>query len=87
MKDRAILVMDMPDNCRACSLRYNSWGKCEVCILKDCSIDDFYATNTKPDWCPLKPVPEKYGLADTYYEYELGYNRCIDEILKIERQY
>ena len=40
---------------------------------------------SKPDWCPLKPVPEKEVLL-TYPEYRendysLGYNACIDEIL------
>lgn len=45
-------------------------------------------SETKPDWCTLKPVPEKYDMyaAITYDfddngEYELGYNSCIDEIL------
>ena len=43
---------------------------------------------SKPDWCPLKPMPEKkeiYGnnSYDLSYEnaYTDGYNACIDEIL------
>ena len=36
----------------------------------------------KPDWCPLKPMPEKKQ--NTLYSigaWNSGYNACIDEIL------
>ena len=46
---------------------------------------------SKPDWCPLKPMPEKKELKNIecgYNEYSntefweaVGYNACIDEIL------
>ena len=44
----------------------------------------------KPDWCPLKLVPEKYDIEaernkphdkDCNWEFESGYNQCINEIL------
>ena len=42
----------------------------------------------KADWCPLKPLPEKCKIdrskcGDPFYdfEFEYGYNKCIDEIL------
>ena len=37
----------------------------------------------KPDWCPLREVPQKKPAleADKYY-YALGYNTCIYDILK-----
>lgn len=42
----------------------------------------------KPDWCPLKELPEKYEIdrskcSDPFYEFEFeyGYNKCVDEIL------
>jgi hypothetical protein len=44
----------------------------------------------KPSWCPLKELPEKYNIEeekkkrhDRFYEWEFegGYNACIDEIL------
>lgn len=80
---KAILVMDMPDICWKCSacafLNYTNeyW-----CCAKDRLVDP----NSKPDWCPLKPVPEKYGpfdcMHDDYGErFSNGYNACVDEIL------
>ena len=50
----------------------------------------FNNTIPKPDWCPLKPLPEKYDIEaernkphdiDCDWEFESGYNVCIDEIL------
>lgn len=55
-----------------------------------CDKDDVTAyirNDTKPDWCPLNPMPERKGLLkqlpmyDTDTHYEQGYNACIDEIL------
>jgi len=54
---KSILVLDTPESCRKCKLRYDSYGQCEVCILADDVVDEFYETNTKPDWCPLSPLP------------------------------
>ncbi len=41
-----------------------------------------------PHHCPLKSVPEKYDIDETkcsdpfyQFEFEYGYNQCIDEIL------
>lgn len=83
---KAILVMDMPDRCWKCSacafLNYTNeyW-----CCAKDRLVDP----NSKPDWCPLKPIPDKIDMheaitQDPNYsaEYGFGYNDCIDEILE-----
>ena len=36
---------------------------------------------SKPDWCPLKKVPQRKD-KDTYNEHYCdGYNDCLDEIL------
>ena len=76
---KAILVLDdMPENCFKC--KFQDWANCR--IVKSCHIGD-----TRPDWCPLKPMPERKGLLkelpmhDTDTHYEQGYNACIDEIL------
>lgn len=73
---KAILVMDMPKNCYECKLQ--EWLNCK--IVKGCHIGE-----TRPDWCPLRPMPEKreadpaidndidWGLAE-------GWNACIDEM-------
>lgn len=42
---------------------------------------------SKPDWCPLKDIPEKKeevnGIGTKEgMEYNIGYNACIEEILR-----
>ncbi len=90
---KAILVMDMPSSCSKCDfcLEITENHHCcqrvlgdnERCKRVDCDVE-FYQYE-KPDWCPLKPVPEKKDESDfdsdsDYFE-ALGYNACIDEIL------
>ena len=82
-KKKAILVIDMPESCKGCM--------CYVLGMSNnfCEVTNFaiFDNTTKPDWCPLKPVPEKYDLEgcrvtrDWDGEYESGWNACIDEIL------
>ena len=48
-------------------------------------IDCIYGyRQSKPDWCPLKPLPEKDNFDDPYDEYYTGYrdgwNRGLEEI-------
>ena len=80
--------MDMPDRCWKCSVcaSYQESAfsdRIYWCCAKDKDVDG----NTKPDWCPLKPLPKKYDLFDDFcdrvcdFDYEYGYNACIDEIL------
>ena len=72
---KAILVLDdMPENCFKCKLQ--DWANCR--IVKCCHTGD-----TRPDWCPLKPMPEKANHPDWCDggRYDNGYNACIDEIL------
>ena len=86
---KAILVMDMPKNCLECPLGKNMSIVIETCIqcpLGKCAIDA--ETETIPDWCPLKPMPQKMQVCGKYPQedkivpsYKIGYNACIDEIL------
>jgi hypothetical protein len=53
-----------------------------------CDKDDVTAyirNDTKPDWCPLKPMIEKKDRNKVVGDYLRGrcdgYNTCIDEIL------
>lgn len=72
---KAILVMDMPKNCFHCKLQ--DWANCR--IVKGCHTGYY-----RPDWCPLRPLPEKKELSlinsDFVRGYKTGYNDCIDEI-------
>lgn len=87
---KAILVFDMPNSCRECP--------CCICTEFDtyCGRTDMQleydfeqCAYVKPDWCPLRPVPEKHKeLSIEEYEFgklglafTQGFNSCIDEIL------
>lgn len=80
---KSVIVIDTPKNCLNCPMRYD-YKESDICALKD---DIIYNCSSKPDWCPLLPLPEKYDIknisCDRFYdwEYEYGYNACIDEIL------
>lgn len=85
---KAILILDeMPHNCKECDIMfkgdYSDW-----CPSKNARTDvyDYIITNTKPDWCPLKELPEKHNNIrtwDEYYNgYDIGWNNCIDTILQ-----
>ena len=89
---KAILVIDMPNNCYDCQYcrfdarKYNFRG----CILADTDVQDGTIDICKEihSCCPLKPMPQKkelkggwYHPADVWMEgANFGYNACIDEI-------
>ena len=57
--NKAILVIDMPSCCKECSLcvseeLFPSFDEYS-CIVENVAVDVY----DKPDWCPLKPMPEK----------------------------
>ena len=81
---KAILVLEMPKNCLECPLGKNMSIPIETCIqcpLGKCAIDE--ETETRPNWCPLKPMPQRANHPDWCDggRYDKGYNACIDEIL------
>ena len=71
---KAILVIDMPQNCNECS------------VLEYCHNNDGkYDLSIKQSWCPLQPMPEysRTGKSDYYQwgDWEDGWNACIDGLL------
>lgn len=56
---KAVLVMDMPERCADCPLRSSKKTSYVCCYLtlKNISSTDYY--DKKPDWCPLRELPEK----------------------------
>ena len=79
---KAILVLDIPENCFKCKLQ--DWANCR--IVKGCHTGD-----TRPDWCPLKPIPSKRPTIGKESDNDIlcmnaGYNACIDEILGDKEQ-
>ena len=75
---KAMLLLDMPASCRHCDFGYYSDGRTLLCGYRDMQgLED-----SKPSWCPLKPLPEKqYGRHDDN-NWENGWNACVDHILR-----
>lgn len=88
---KGIIVVDIPEKCKVCRFYYAARdihtgkyaGGCR--IISTMMVRD---TGKKPDWCPIKPVPEKKNVkkASTFTDLGFieGWNACIDEILKEE---
>lgn len=86
---KAILVIDMPESCDKCPL-FHGFYTDMTCSANNWGIDYPYPKDFRQDWCPLKPLPEKIDIEaernkphdiDCDWEFESGYNACIDEIL------
>ena len=93
---KAILIVDMPNSCEECKLKYLDtgddvyWGcNVERCIWDNCEIEH----NERAYDCPLKPMPEKKELANylpfedypqqiRFMDFVNGWNTCIEEMEK-----
>ena len=93
---KAVLVMDMPENCKECNMSIlsrepHTGQMCFRCVHHPMFLVEI-KKKTKPDWCPLKPMPEKKVLSGDVADIQkmgkelvdIGYNACIDELLKEE---
>lgn len=84
---KAILVMDMPENCLECPLEYGVAVNNKILlnhnICNGCGKPNADSTK-KPDWCPLRPMPARKKETDATADYEYyrmqGYNMCVDEL-------
>lgn len=91
---KAVLVMDMPESCKkcmfcrglnACKLKKYLAGD-RICTIY--TVDKQIMEGGKPDWCPLRELPEK--MPDLEHGYEnveksiirTGWNACLDAIAK-----
>lgn len=56
---KAVLVMDMPESCFGCNFCHiNSNGGEDRCQALEVSRAVNSETYEKPDWCPLRELPE-----------------------------
>ena len=83
---KAILVMDMPDSCMGCNFLYcDAENNSESCQAREKARIVDLENDDKPDWCPLREMPEKKKTIGTESETEriymnCGWNDCIDAI-------
>lgn len=79
---KAVLVLDeMPLCCEEC--RFTDSGG-DICCLCNKDISEHEYQAQKPDWCPLRELPEKEDLQeqDENYIWSEGWNACINEITR-----
>ena len=87
---KAVLVMDMPECCVDCCCGYFERYTKELNLVCGATGED--ANNVdKPDWCPLRELPEHKRTIGTDSErnrilMNAGYNACLDEILKERKE-
>lgn len=78
---KAILVIEMPSSCSECN--FHQYGICHA--VRKCITGTPEELKSKPDWCPLNPMPSEKNEDKAYTMTQLyraqGYNACIDEIL------
>ena len=84
---KAVLLIDVQEKCLYCNL----------CVLDtDGSISCYYnkreicsnvgENNSRPNWCPLRPLPDRKEITETYKwedrlpSFKCGWNWCLDEI-------
>lgn len=82
---KGIIVLDeIPEKCNQC----NFWfAKATVPVEYRCmglqrEITENELTKKKPDWCPIKPVPERAN-HENYCDngrYDKGWNDCLNKI-------
>jgi len=76
--NKSVLVMNTPENCKSC-IHISTFR--DFCRINCRDIKDI---STKPDWCPLRPLPEKFDnekdrkLGDFEPLLKIGWNACID---------
>ena len=87
---KAVLVMDMPNSCMGCNFLYcDVESNVDSCQAREISKPINLEKEDKPDWCPLRPMPDKNEILHTnQYQFGVlgrgfseGWNACIDKIL------
>ena len=85
---KAVLVMDeMPEDCTVCKFYNSETNECYAT-----GVENLFSPSdeeAKPDWCPLRELPEKMKVCGRYPQpdgitpsYKIGWNACLDKILK-----
>ena len=91
MSGKSLFMMDTPGSCMGCNfLVCDGDTNIDSCMARETAMSVDLEKYDKPDWCPLKPVPEKKealevpkipSLIDFRRKgFQDGWNACIDEI-------
>lgn len=87
--DKGIILVNMPDKCCNCRMGFvNEYYDQFECYFKPGA--EIKPDARKPDWCPIRLIPQKKTLTGDVSNTEkmgnelvrAGWNACIDELLK-----
>ena len=80
----------LPTRCCDCELENDIKLNKTICHVSLRDISDSEYSQKKPDWCPLRELPEKMPELKSGYEdistsiRRVGWNACLNEILKTD---
>lgn len=74
---KAILVIDMPKCCFDCDF-WTDDKHCFRCTVANKKYED---NSIVQEWCPLRPLPNKWHEGGNTSFIAKGWNACLDEIL------
>ena len=81
---KSVLVIDTPGSCMGCNFFiFDGDTNMDSCMARETARSVDLEKYDKPDWCPLKPLPEKItGVATTdhWKSIKEGWNGCINKI-------
>lgn len=85
---KGIIVVDVPKACGYCACCKHDALYTRYCgVNKRDLMNDIDWNLEKPDWCPIKPAPERADHED-YCDngrYDKGWNDCLDRIFGREK--
>ena len=88
---KSVLFIDTPENCLDCQFCYElDEGVEAYCSISDDDKDtslmkkidcEYGYCQGKPDWCPLKELPNKKNWGEIFNGNVKGWNDCLKEII------
>lgn len=81
---KAVLVMNMPECCADCPCSFFERDNPILNLICGVTQEDAYNVG-KPDWCPLRELPEKRerGVGEHGERmFRAGFDACLNEIMR-----
>lgn len=81
---KAVLVMDMAECCADCPCSFFERDNPILNLICGVTQEDAYNVG-KPDWCPLRELPEKKERRIGEHGermFRAGFNACLNEIMR-----
>ena len=82
--DKAVLVMDISECCADCPCSFFERDNPILNLICGVTQEDAYNVG-KPDWCPLRELPEKKERRIGEHGermFRAGFNACLNEIMR-----